>query len=246
VEFFYLLNIIIFFRLFFLFRDKPVSIKSAFFLSILQIIHLLVFYIKPSIIVFAVVLLLTNLSLFYFEKSGNINFCRFISFLFLIITGSILSSGYFSLEFNKSIIEYLKNLGVFIPSFLNNVEADFSKVNIIIFGCLVLLNEINFLVRYFFEFLKLYPVNTNENKTIDDNEYSAGRVIGMLERIFIFTLVLIGEITVIGFIIAAKGFTRFKELDKRDFAEYVLIGTLLSSFLALIISFIIKNILILN
>jgi len=243
MEFFCLLNIIIFFRLFFLFRDKPVSLKSALFLTILQVIPLLVFYINPSVIVFAVILLLINLSLFYFEKSGNINFYRFISFLFLLIAGSILSSGYFSLEFNKSIIEYLTKPGVFIPSFLNNVEVDFNKVNIIIFGCLVLLNEINFLVRYFFEFLKLYPVNTNENKTIDENEYNAGRVIGMLERILIFTLILAGEITVIGFIIAAKGFTRFKELDKRDFAEYVLIGTLLSSFLALIISFFIKNIL---
>ena len=33
--------------------------------------------------------------------------------------------------------------------------------------------------------------------------------------------------------LAAKGFTRFKELDDRDFAEYVLIGTLLSSSLAI-------------
>lgn len=33
----------------------------------------------------------------------------------------------------------------------------------------------------------------------------------------------------IAFILAAKAFTRFRELEDRDFAEYVLIGTLLLS-----------------
>ena len=39
---------------------------------------------------------------------------------------------------------------------------------------------------------------------------------------------LSGNIGAIGFVLAAKGITRFRQLDDRDFAEYVLIGTLLS------------------
>ena len=37
-----------------------------------------------------------------------------------------------------------------------------------------------------------------------------------------------------GFVLAAKSFARFKELDKREFAEYVLIGTLISMILAIV------------
>ena len=41
-------------------------------------------------------------------------------------------------------------------------------------------------------------------------------------------LVLNGAYGALGFLIASKGMTRFKQLDDREFAEYFLIGTLLS------------------
>lgn len=213
-------------------------------LSFFQLIPTLVFYINPSLIVFICLLFLTNILLFHFEKPGRQNSYRFISFLFLFILSGIISSEYFSFELNIFIVELIKNISFLLPSFLNNIEPDYYKIIVVAFGALLLLNEINFLIRYLFEELKLYPVFNNENKVVDEKEYNAGRIIGMLERILIYLFVLVDQITVIGFIIAAKGFTRFKELDKRDFAEYVLIGTLLSSFFALIISFFIKKILI--
>ncbi len=37
-----------------------------------------------------------------------------------------------------------------------------------------------------------------------------------------------GQYAAIGLILAAKSFARLKEMDEGDFAEYVLIGTLLS------------------
>ena len=108
-----------------------------------------------------------------------------------------------------------------------------------------LLNEVNFIIRYFFEALSLIPkITDKEGKEIDEEdekEYNAGRVIGMLERILILFFVLVNQFGAIGFIIAAKGFTRFKELDKREFAEYVLIGTLLSSVFAIAVAFLIKH-----
>ncbi|WP_319477354.1 hypothetical protein [Marispirochaeta aestuarii] len=61
-----------------------------------------------------------------------------------------------------------------------------------------------------------------------DPEPARGRVIGYLERAIILVLMLSGNIAAIGFVLAAKGITRFRQLDDRDFAEYVLIGTLLS------------------
>jgi hypothetical protein len=243
LEFFYLLNCIIFFRLFFLFKDKPVTVKSILILTVLQVLPLTVFYVSIELIVFVILLLAANLLLYYFEKWVRVNVCRSVSFVVMILIGMVFSSKVLSLEFNEEVIEVIKNIKLLIPAFLAGVEVDYFRINLIVFGSLVLLNEINFLIRYFFEILKLYPVYERTNEPFDEKEYSTGRVIGMLERTLIYFLVLAGEITLIGFIIAAKGFTRFKELDKKDFAEYVLIGTLLSAFLAIVVSLIVKEIL---
>ncbi len=56
----------------------------------------------------------------------------------------------------------------------------------------------------------------------------SGRAIGILERILLLPLVILGEWGGIGLILAAKSLARFKELDSRPFAEYYLIGTLTS------------------
>lgn len=56
----------------------------------------------------------------------------------------------------------------------------------------------------------------------------SGRAIGILERIILLPLVILGEWGGIGLILAAKSLARFKELDSRPFAEYYLIGTLTS------------------
>jgi hypothetical protein len=68
----------------------------------------------------------------------------------------------------------------------------------------------------------------------DSNEASlnnAGKYIGMLERIFVFTFVVTGNWEGIGFLLAAKSVFRFgdlKESKDRKLTEYILIGTLLS------------------
>jgi hypothetical protein len=68
----------------------------------------------------------------------------------------------------------------------------------------------------------------------DSNEESlnnAGKYIGMLERIFVFTFVVTENWEGIGFLLAAKSVFRFgdlKESKDRKLTEYILIGTLLS------------------
>lgn len=62
----------------------------------------------------------------------------------------------------------------------------------------------------------------------------AGRYIGMLERAVILSLTLAGAFTSIAFVLAAKSIARYKELENRDFAEYFLVGTLLSTLLAIL------------
>jgi len=66
---------------------------------------------------------------------------------------------------------------------------------------------------------------------------SAGKLIGIVERLLAFVLVLFGQYSAVGLIIAAKSILRFRNTKH---SEYVLVGTLLSFgiaiFLALMIS----------
>lgn len=65
-----------------------------------------------------------------------------------------------------------------------------------------------------------------------------GRIIGPLERIFLFTLALAGQFTAIGAIVAAKGIVRFPELTKDTSrganAEMFLVGSFSSWALVLL------------
>lgn len=61
-----------------------------------------------------------------------------------------------------------------------------------------------------------------------------GRLIGNIERVLIFVLVLSGDMAAIGFIIAAKSIARFEEMKKKQFAEYYVIGTLTSVLIAIL------------
>lgn len=64
-----------------------------------------------------------------------------------------------------------------------------------------------------------------------DSLTNAGKYIGILERLFVFTFIVTGNWDAIGFLLAAKSVFRFgdlKESKDRKLTEYVLIGTLLS------------------
>jgi hypothetical protein len=52
----------------------------------------------------------------------------------------------------------------------------------------------------------------------------AGLGIGLLERIFVLTLVLYDEFTAIMLVLTAKSIARFEDLKRREFAEYYLMG----------------------
>lgn len=69
------------------------------------------------------------------------------------------------------------------------------------------------------------------NESSDISLRNAGKYIGILERLFVFTFIVTGHWQAIGFLIAAKSVFRFgdlKESKDRKLTEYILIGTLLS------------------
>jgi len=68
-------------------------------------------------------------------------------------------------------------------------------------------------------------------KINDTSPNQAGKYIGMLERLFIFSFIILNYWEGIGFLLAAKSVFRFGDLSKaddRNLTEYILIGTLLS------------------
>lgn len=72
---------------------------------------------------------------------------------------------------------------------------------------------------------------------------AAGARIGMAERAMVLTLVLLDQLTAIGFLLAAKSVLRFGELrgsQDRKLTEYVLMGTLLSVSTAMVIGLLIR------
>jgi len=68
----------------------------------------------------------------------------------------------------------------------------------------------------------------------------AGSWIGILERLLIFLLVLIGQWEAIGLLVAAKSIIRLKDGDQK-MSEYVLIGTLISISVAVLTGFIVSK-----
>lgn len=71
-------------------------------------------------------------------------------------------------------------------------------------------------------------------KGIDVKEFNRGRLIGALERVLLFAVVIAGSFEALGFIVAAKGLVRSREFEvSRDMTEYFLIGSLASVLVAL-------------
>lgn len=76
---------------------------------------------------------------------------------------------------------------------------------------------------------------TKDNQSLKD----AGKYIGILERLLVFTFIVVGHWEAVGFLITAKSVFRFgdlKESKHRKLTEYILIGTLISFGIAIAIA----------
>ena len=73
---------------------------------------------------------------------------------------------------------------------------------------------------------------SKDKKPIDTEEYNHGRLIGNVERILLLALVAIQAYQALAFLMTAKGLFRAKDLESRSFSEYFLVGTLVSSVIA--------------
>ncbi|MGH8870905.1 MAG: hypothetical protein ACRDWS_02910 [Acidimicrobiia bacterium] len=99
-------------------------------------------------------------------------------------------------------------------------------VGVVVAGGLLVTVPSNWAVRHVLR-LARHEAPQSENR--------AGRWIGVLERLLIYVLVLIGAAAAAGLVVAAKSILRFPDISGKPAAidpEYVLIGSLASWFLA--------------
>jgi hypothetical protein len=96
----------------------------------------------------------------------------------------------------------------------------------LITGIVFLTNPVSFGVKIFIS--KWTPDPEGQDSA---SLQSAGKFIGIFERILVFVFIIINQWAAVGFLLAAKSIFRFgdlKEAKDRRLTEYVLIGTLLS------------------
>lgn len=233
-----LLNLILISRLRLLFKDHGATRKDAVFMGLLPCILLPFLEINAGWWFLLVWLIIYPWLFFKSEKGGsNRNRNRMVMLLLPVLIIGLLASPLSNLAFNAVPCK----LAALLESLLTpNAESatDWMRLQVLLFGFLLVINESNILLRYLFNVFGLEPMGKAGDQT-DEKEYNTGRLIGILERIFVFIFVLLAQYTAIGFILAAKGVARFQDFKSRTFAEYVLIGTLLSTLLAMAVGYMI-------
>jgi len=224
-------------------RDKPLSGTGDFVrLTIFPLLIIPFLSVTAGWVVLIIYLLLRPIINRLFEfSSTNLNRNRMDALFVDILAVGILASPLFALQpaswmsgFEQSLLHLFHPEG---SEGTVNWQVSFA----ILFGFLMILNEINLLIRYILEKLQLAPISELQQQQIDEKQFRTGRVIGFLERIFVFLFILMGQYTAIGFVLAAKGVVRYPEFGNRNFAEYILIGTLLSVLMAMGVAFVVMQ-----
>ena len=87
------------------------------------------------------------------------------------------------------------------------------------------------------------PIIPEKDSVQSDSLANAGKYIGILERLLVFTFIVVNHWEGVGFMIAAKSVFRFSDLaeaKQRKLTEYVMVGTLLSFGMAVLIGILVK------
>lgn len=78
-----------------------------------------------------------------------------------------------------------------------------------------------------------WPVPAAASDSSKTQTLKTGRIIGTLERWMLIALMARGDMAAVGLVFAGKSIVRYKEFDRKEFAEYYLVGTLYSILIAL-------------
>jgi hypothetical protein len=77
---------------------------------------------------------------------------------------------------------------------------------------------------------------------VDTVELNHGRLIGNVERLILVLFVANGQYTALAFFFAAKGLIRSKDIERRAWADYLILGSLTSFLLAVVVGLLIQTV----
>jgi hypothetical protein len=248
--FFFVLNLVLLFRLLAFFLDDRLSRNEALGAVIVLPAILFVFF-EPSVALVGLQAgLVTTIGLSWLgDRYQPRTPVRLGVLLIQVVVVAFSTSPGFGLAFRPQVQHALNTWPRYFSPLAIMVGLAESRAQAYLTGLLVCIQEANLLVRWIIESLGLRPARAGLDAGSEaaaepgsSHEYNRGRVIGTLERIAVYVLVVQGQYDALGLVLAAKGLARFQNLDDREFAEYFLIGTFLSVILAGAVALAVKTI----
>ncbi|MBQ4570267.1 MAG: DUF3307 domain-containing protein [Bacilli bacterium] len=147
---------------------------------------------------------------------------QIIHVLLLVTISLVIKSNLNSIGDAVYNISFLKEIG-------HNIIINY------ILAFLIVLSPASVFIKHFFNYI-FNKKDICENVESDN----VGALIGMLERVVILLLGVLGLYGSIALVLTAKSLARFKQLEDKDFAEKYLVGTLFSLIIAILALLIIK------
>ncbi|MFP4460134.1 MAG: hypothetical protein ACLFSQ_11165 [Candidatus Zixiibacteriota bacterium] len=216
------------------YSNEAISIFELSAMIIIDIISVLLFGFAYAVILLALLTFFWNLLFYLSIQIVCPRRLRVVSVFVFILIYLVFSMSDFSGSFNGS---YYLAFFRFLYSSEILAEVLFSKLHqnlFILIGFIFCISESSWIIGYF---LRQVKAGFDSDMLTSTN---LGRLIGILERILIYAFTLMANPVAIGFVISAKGIARFSKLDSQIFAEYFLVGTLLSVISAGLIGLIIR------
>lgn len=192
---YYLFDLFLISRLYPQFFDNPLNFKKLIIKILINFLGLIVFIqLNISFLLYLIILVFVIIIFYLIEKRKDTNIIRLyrlIEIFVVILLLQIFCSSKINLNFNYEILRFLfKSINpyLYFINFLQNINL--FNVLVIFMGILIISNEVNLLIRYILHENKLEGI---ENKLIakGNDEFLAGRIIGILERLIIFVLLLL-------------------------------------------------------
>jgi len=224
----------------------------ALIYSLLTFIVCLLFGSMLQIILFGIAISVSHILLDFIKikldkKYNNVTY-TFFSFIIdqVLHIGILLVISLFLNNFNT-----IGNFLVLKPyNFLNLryfLNINLKKIFRILLAVVVVGYPSSVFIKHFFNFIFRNNVTKTQEISLDtsgekhiknvcqeDADNKAGSVIGILERLLVLVLGLMGLYASIALVLTAKSIARFKLLEDKSFAEKYLVGTLLSMLIAIL------------
>lgn len=141
-----------------------------------------------------------------------------------------------------SYIMVIKNIvieeNLYVKSFFITMNLSEREIFSWLLAILMIYKPADILIQ---KILKAYkPASEMRQSNIIIKDNNTGRIIGMAERTIMLIFLAIGQYSSVGLVLTAKSIARYDRISKeQDFAEYYLLGTLLSTIIVVLCSFII-------